>query len=109
MEKAIMEKAMTKEDIREIMAEMKKILGTDWKVEAVTVNKIGGKKDGISCKFKDADLASVVYPSDYERLLESGKSTKEVGKYLAEAVKENKGISVDIQKTAEEFQKGLFV
>lgn len=104
-----MEKTMTKEDIREIMAEMKKILGTDWKVEAVTVNKIGGKKDGISCKFKDADLASVVYPSDYERLLESGKNTKKVGKYLAEAVKENKGISVDIQKTAEEFQKGLFV
>lgn len=104
-----MGKTITKEDVHEIMEEMKKALGNDWKVETVTVNKIGGKREGISCKFKDSDVASVVYPSFYEMMLKSGRDAEEIGKYLAETVKENRDVSVDIKKTAKEFQEGLFV
>ncbi len=100
---------MEKNEIENIKNEMQKHLGKDYKIELVEVPKPGGMQTGISCRFQEDNYASILYPGQYQGLLDSGMDAERIGRYLAEEIEKQKGYVPEIPKTAEEFRKGLYI
>lgn len=53
---------MEREEMKRIQKEMEKRLGDDWDIQPVTVNKVGGQREGLSCRYKEENMAVTVYP-----------------------------------------------
>ena len=100
---------MKKEIMDEIQKEMQKNLGPMWKVKQETEQKIGGLKEGIVCQFSGDNYATVVYPQDFERALDSGTDIKELAEYLTQGLKEEREFLLKAPKTQQEFRDALFV
>lgn len=100
---------MRRNVIEEVQKEMQRRLGRECDVETVTLQKVGGSVEGISCRFKGDDHAVVLYPDNYQNLLESGMDVKSIGKYLADEAAEKRCALPDLPKTTEEFREGLYV
>ena len=54
---------MEREEMKRIQKEMEKRLGDDWDIQPVTVNKVGGQREGLSCRYQEENMAVMVYPS----------------------------------------------
>ena len=44
---------MEREEMKRIQKEMEKRLGDDWDIQPVTVNKVGGQREGLSCRYQE--------------------------------------------------------
>lgn len=99
---------MKKEDIERIIEEMQKRMPA-YEVKAETVEKIGGIREGISCKIPSESCAVILYPDDYQRLLDSGESIQDIGRYLASEVEQRKTELPAVPMTADELKKGLYI
>ena len=74
---------MKRNEMENIRDEVQRHLGNDYKVELVEVPKTGGIQTGISCRFQDNNYATILYPNQYQGLLDSGMGTERIGQYLA--------------------------
>ena len=99
---------MKKEDLEKIIEEMQKRMPA-YEVKAETVEKIGGTREGISCKIPSESCAVILYPDDYQRLLDSGESIQDIGRYLASEVEQRKTELPAVPMTADELKKGLYI
>lgn len=99
---------MKKEDIEKIIKEIQKRMPA-CEVKAETINKIGGIREAISCKFPSENYAVILYPDDYQRLLDSGESPQNLGRYLTSQIEKRKDNLPIGPTTAEEFKKGLYI
>ena len=50
---------MEREEMKRIQKEMEKRLGDDWDVQPVTVNKVGGQREGLSCRYQEENMAGI--------------------------------------------------
>lgn len=100
---------MKKELMDEIQKEMQKKLGPMWEVKRETEQEIGGLKEGIVCQFSGDNYASILYPQDFERALDSGTDIKELAEYLTQGLKEDREFLLKAPKTQQEFRDALFV
>ena len=100
---------MKKEEIEQIRKEMEKRLEDGCEVKAVTVQKTGGPKQGISCRFPGDNHAVVLYPDEYRNLMKSGADIHDIAGYLAGQAKEKRNALPDLPTTAEEFRKRLYI
>ena len=78
-------------------------------VKAETINKIGGTREAISCKFPSKNYAVILYPDDYQRLLDSGESMQDIGRYLSSQIEQRMTALPDTPTTADDFKKGLYI
>lgn len=99
---------MKKEDIERIIKEIQKRMPA-CEVKAETINKIGGTREAISCKFPSENYAVILYPDDYQRLLDSGESMQDIGRYLASQIEQRKTELPAAPTTADDFKKGLYI
>lgn len=100
---------MKRNEMENIRDEVQRHLGNDYKVELVEVPKTGGIQTGISCRFQDDNYAAILYPNQYQGLLDSGMGTERIGQYLAGEIEKQRGNVPEIPETAEEFRKGLYI
>lgn len=100
---------MNKEEIEEIRKEMENRLEDGCEVKAVTVQKLGGPKQGISCRFPGDDHEVVLYPEDCRGLAESGSDIRDIAGYLAEEARAGRHAMPGLPGTLEEFREGLFI
>ena len=78
-------------------------------VKAETINKIGGTREAISCKFPSKNYAVILYPDDYQRLLDSGESMQDIGRYLSSQIEQRMTALPATPTTADDFKKGLYI
>lgn len=78
-------------------------------VKAETINKIGGTREAISCKFPSENYAVILYPDDYQRLLDSGESMQDIGRYLSSQIEQRMTALPATPTTADDFKKGLYI
>lgn len=78
-------------------------------VNIEVINKIGGSRDAISCKFPSDNCAVILYPDDYQGLLDSGESMQDIGRYLASQIENRKDNLPIGPTTTEEFKNGLYI
>lgn len=78
-------------------------------VKAETINKIGGTREAISCKFPSENYAVILYPDDYQRLLDSGESMQDMGRYLSSQIEQRMTALPATPTTADDFKKGLYI
>lgn len=78
-------------------------------VKAETINKIGGTREAISCKFPSENYAVILYPDDYQRLLDSGESPQDIGRYLSSQIEQRMTALPATPTTADDFKKGLYI
>lgn len=78
-------------------------------MKAETINKIGGTREAISCKFPSENYAVILYPDDYQRLLDSGESMQDIGRYLASQIEQRMTALPATPTTADDFKKGLYI
>lgn len=74
-----------------------------------TINKIGGTREAISCKFPSENYAVILYPDDYQRLLDSGESMQDMGRYLSSQIEQRMTALPATPTTADDFKKGLYI
>lgn len=74
-----------------------------------TINKIGGTREAISCKFPSENYAVILYPDDYQRLLDSGESMQDIGRYLSSQIEQRMTALPATPTTADDFKKGLYI
>ena len=82
---------------------------TACEVKAETINKIGGTREAISCKFPSENYAVILYPDDYQRLLDSGESMQDIGRYLSSQIEQRMTALPATPTTADDFKKGLYI
>lgn len=99
---------MKKEDIERIIKEIQKRMPA-CEVKAETINKIGGTREAISCKFPSENYAVILYPDDYQRLLDSGESPQDIGRYLSSQIEQRMTALPATPTTADDFKKGLYI
>lgn len=99
---------MKKEDIERIIKEIQKRMPA-CEVKAETINKIGGTREAISCKFPSENYAVILYPDDYQRLLDSGESMQDIGRYLSSQIEQRMTALPATPTTADDFKKGLYI
>ena len=99
---------MKKEDIERIIKEIQQRLPA-CEVKAETINKIGGTREAISCKFPSENYAVILYPDDYQRLLDSGESMQDIGRYLSSQIEQRMTALPATPTTADDFKKGLYI
>ena len=99
---------MKKEDIEIIIKEIQKRMPA-CEVKAETINKIGGTREAISCKFPSENYAVILYPDDYQRLLDSGESMQDIGRYLSSQIEQRMTALPATPTTADDFKKGLYI
>lgn len=97
---------MEKAKINAIKTHMEKVLGADWNLNIVQVNKMGGEKDGIQCKFKEEKMALVLYPGEEE---EKRIGVEGVAEKLARIAEQNKTLLLDFPSTEEEIRERFFI
>lgn len=78
-------------------------------MKAETINKIGGTREAISCKFPSENYAVILYPDDYQRLLDSGESMQDIGRYLSSQIEQRMTALPATPTTADDFKKGLYI
>lgn len=78
-------------------------------MKAETINKIGGTREAISCKFPSENYAVILYPDDYQRLLDSGESPQDIGRYLSSQIEQRMTALPATPTTADDFKKGLYI
>lgn len=78
-------------------------------MKAETINKIGGAREAISCKFPSENYAVILYPDDYQRLLDSGESMQDIGRYLSSQIEQRMTALPATPTTADDFKKGLYI
>lgn len=78
-------------------------------VKAETINKIGGTREAISCKFPSENYAVILYPDDYQGLLDSGESMQDIGRYLSSQIEQRMTALPATPTTADDFKKGLYI
>lgn len=78
-------------------------------VKEETINKIGGTREAISCKFPSENYAVILYPDDYQRLLDSGESMQDMGRYLSSQIEQRMTALPATPTTADDFKKGLYI
>lgn len=78
-------------------------------MKAETINKIGGTREAISCKFPSENYAVILYPDDYQRLLDSGESMQDMGRYLSSQIEQRMTALPATPTTADDFKKGLYI
>lgn len=78
-------------------------------VKAETINKIGGTREAISCKFPSENYAVILYPDDYQRLLDSWESPQDIGRYLSSQIEQRMTALPATPTTADDFKKGLYI
>lgn len=78
-------------------------------MKAETINKIGGAREAISCKFSSENYAVILYPDDYQRLLDSGESPQDIGRYLSSQIEQRMTALPATPTTADDFKKGLYI
>lgn len=78
-------------------------------MKAETINKIGGTREAISCKFPSENYAVILYPDDYQRLLDSGESIQDIGRYLSSQIEQRMTALPATPTTADDFKKGLYI
>ena len=78
-------------------------------VKAETINKIGGTREAISCKFPSKNYAVILYPDDYQRLLDSGESMQDIGRYLSSQIEQRMTALPATPTTADDFKKVLYI
>lgn len=78
-------------------------------VKEETINKIGGTREAISCKFPSENYAVILYPDDYQRLLDSGESMQDIGRYLSSQIEQRMTALPATPTTADDFKKGLYI
>lgn len=93
--------------IKEIQEEMEKRLGNRYELSCIQVEKVGGKKTGIQCRSLEDNKVLIVYPQDYETLLEDGIGTEEIAEHLAEKVIREKRDSFTLPLVKEELEDTL--
>ena len=99
---------MKKEDIERIIKEIQKRMPA-CEVKAETINKIGGTREAISCKFPSENYAVILYPDDYQGLLDSGESMQDIGRYLSSQIEQRMTALPATPTTADDFKKGLYI
>ena len=99
---------MKKEDIERIRKEIQKRMPA-CEVKAETINKIGGTREAISCKFPSENYAVILYPDDYQGLLDSGESMQDIGRYLSSQIEQRMTALPATPTTADDFKKGLYI
>lgn len=99
---------MKKEDIERIIKEIQKRMPA-CEVKAETINKIGGAREAISCKFSSENYAVILYPDDYQRLLDSGEPMQDIGRYLSSQIEQRMTALPATPTTADDFKKGLYI
>ena len=99
---------MKKEDIERIIKEIQKRMPA-CEVKTETINKIGGTREAISCKFPSENYAVILYPDDYQRLLDSGESMQDIGRYLSSQIEQRMTALPATPTTADDFKKGLYI
>ena len=98
---------MEREEMKRIQKEMEKRLGDDWDVQPVTVNKVGGQREGLSCRYQEENMAVTVYPESCKVTLGEKAGAEEIGEYLAGIVEENRRPPIEVSRTAEDFYSFL--
>lgn len=78
-------------------------------MKAETINKIGGTREAISCKFPSENYAVILYPDDYQRLLDSWESPQDIGRYLSSQIEQRMTALPATPTTADDFKKGLYI
>lgn len=78
-------------------------------MKAETINKIGGAREAISCKFSSENYAVILYPDDYQRLLDSGEPMQDIGRYLSSQIEQRMTALPATPTTADDFKKGLYI
>lgn len=78
-------------------------------MKAETINKIGGTREAISCKFPSENYAVILYPDDYQGLLDSGESMQDIGRYLSSQIEQRMTALPATPTTADDFKKGLYI
>lgn len=78
-------------------------------MKAETINKIGGAREAISCKFPSENYAVILYPDDYQRLLDSGEPMQDIGRYLSSQIEQRMTALPATPTTADDFKKGLYI
>ena len=99
---------MKKEDIERNIKEIQKRMPA-CEVKTETINKIGGTREAISCKFPSENYAVILYPDDYQRLLDSGESMQDIGRYLSSQIEQRMTALPATPTTADDFKKGLYI
>lgn len=100
---------MRKEEIEQLQKEILKNLGDNWEVQQTKIKKVGGDRDGLVCKCQGDNYGTVIYPEDYKRLMESGESMSDIGRYLADEAARKRDTFPNVPGTPEQFREGLFV
>ena len=100
---------MEREEMKRIQKEMEKRLGDDWDIQPVTVNKVGGQREGLSCRYKEENMAVTVYPESCKVTLGEKAGAEEIGEYLAGIVEENRRPPIEVSRTAEDFRNRLYI
>lgn len=100
---------MEREEMKRIQKEMEKRLGDDWDIQPVTVNKVGGQREGLSCRYQEENMAVTVYPESCKVTLGEKAGAEEIGEYLAGIVEENRRPPIEVSRTAEDFRNGLYI
>ena len=100
---------MEREEMKRIQKEMEKRLGDDWDIQPVTVNKVGGQREGLSCRYQEENMAVTVYPESCKVTLGEKAGEEEIGEYLAGIVEENRRPPIEVSRTAEDFRNGLYI
>lgn len=100
---------MEREEMKRIQKEMEKRLGDDWDIQPVTVNKVGGQREGLSCRYQEENMAVTVYPESCRVTLGEKAGAEEIGEYLAGIVEENHRPPIEVSRTAEDFRNGLYI
>lgn len=99
---------MRREDIDKMNEEIRKRV-TGCSLTETTILKVGGPKQGISCRLPSGDVCVTFYPNDYQPLLDSGETPEAIGRYLASEIEKNRLTVPQFPQTAEEFKKGLYI